>query len=162
MASKKNKADISIVKTVFLTYLILLLHVLLIAAVGALVIFFKGISEYIEWILGTGALIVFASAYYIYYRMKKQSRSLAETLSSPSFAGRNVEISLMGGFASLKIGSEQGMPLIEQAVLPEAKQLEDPTIQRIKELGELARLYENNLLTLDEYNKAKSELMNNL
>ena len=38
-------------------------------------------------------------------------------------------------------------------------QLEDPETARIRELTELARLFEKNLITSEEYNKAKNQIL---
>ena len=51
----KKKESPSIVKGVMTAYLILLLHLSLIAGVGLLVIFFSGVVNYMAWIFFAGA-----------------------------------------------------------------------------------------------------------
>jgi hypothetical protein len=79
-------------------------------------------------------------------------------MNSPLFKGREVEISLLGGLASLKVGKPRHLLL--ENYHGEIKQLEDPDSVRFKELNELVRLFENNLITLEEYNQAKKQIFN--
>jgi hypothetical protein len=162
MKSEKKNEKAGLFKGVVMAYTILVLHVLLIAGVGCLIIFFRGITEYMAWILvGCSALIIF-SGYYFYRRMKEEGRSLRDTLNSPMFSGRNVEISVLGGFASLKIGTPNHMHVLEGSDRFEPfRQLEDPAVVRIRELKTLAQLLEDNLITPEEYNQSKRELFNN-
>jgi len=162
MASKKKK-ETGLFKGVLMAYVILILHVVLAALVGCVVLFFRGITEYMIWILvGCSGLIIF-SGYYFYRRVIKEGRNLRRTLHSPMFSGREVEINLLGGLASVKIGSPTAnVPALDSSgTFEPVRQLEDPATVRIRELKELARLLENNLITLEEYNQTKQELFNN-
>ena len=141
-----------------LAYFILILHVLLLAGIILLVIFLRGVTQYMLWIFLAGALAIVISGYLFYKRMKAEGRTLKETLRSPLFGGRSVEVSLLGGLASFKVGRPDGSNAIEYDRPPEIRQLEDPHSIQIREISELARLYEKNLITLEEYNKAKRQL----
>lgn len=144
-------------KSVMLAYLILLLHLGFIALLGMLVLFFRGMVQYMLVIFLVGTLVIIASAYRFYRKMKKQGKTVGEMLRSPLLEGKNVEISFLGGLASLKVGRpEQGQPLIGYS--PQRYQLEDEATIRLRELNELVRLLEQKLITLEEYNQAKKQL----
>lgn len=160
MIFNKKKEQNGVLKSVFVAYFILVLHVVLLVGIGLMVIFFRGIVNYIAWIFGGGSILIIIAGYLFYRRMKKEKKSLKEMLALPAFQGRSVEVSLLGGFASLKLGKPENVPLIEDNSFENLHQLEDPAVIRIKELGELSRLLDKGLITRDEYNKAKQELFN--
>lgn len=160
MVFNKKKEQNGVLKSVFVAYFILVLHVVLLVGIGLMVIFFRGIVNYIAWIFAGGSILIIIAGYLFYRRMKKEKKSLKEMLALPAFQGRSVEVSLLGGFASLKLGKPENVPLIEDNSFENLHQLEDPAVIRIKELGELSRLLDKGLITRDEYNKAKQELFN--
>ncbi len=137
---------------------ILLLHVVLLAGLGCLVLFFRGMVQYMLWIFLGGSALVTYSGYRAYKRMRDERKNLGELLSLPMFTGRSVEVNLLGGLASLKIGDRENADI--PYTLDPSRQLEDPAANRIRELRELARLFENKLITLDEYNRTKEQLLN--
>ena len=143
---------------VLLAYFILILHVLLLAGIILLVIFLRGVTQYMLWIFLAGTLAIVVSGYLFYRRMKAEGRTLRETLRSPMFGGRPVEVSLLGGLASFRVGRPENSNAIAYDRPPEIPQLEDPHSIHVREISELARLYEKNLITLEEYNKAKRQL----
>jgi hypothetical protein len=155
---KPGKKDPGLFKGVMLAYLILILHVILAAAIGMLIIFFHGIVTYMAWILFFGFALIFGSGYYFYRRLKAQGRSLRETLDSPDLRGKSFEISMFGGMVSFKVGN--GMPDPARALpAPNSPlQLEDPEAARLRELTELSRLLEKNLITQDEFSRIKHDL----
>lgn len=158
MLFKKKKDGNGTFKGVMLAYFILLLHVLLFAFIGLMVIFFRGIINYMLWILIGGGVIIIAVVYYIYRRMKEEGKTLKETLSSPMFSGRPVEVSVLGGLASFKMGRPSNIPTLGNNQSKQFLQLEDSSSMRIRELTELANLFENNLISQDEYNMAKQQI----
>jgi hypothetical protein len=157
MPKEKN----GLLKSVLIAYMILALHVLLIAGLGLMVLFFRGFVQYMLWIFLGGAALIGYSAYRFWKRMKAEGKTLAEMLSSPGFRGRSVEVSLLGGIASIKVGAPEGRRLLplEDEGGHAPRQLEDPETARIRELSELARLLEQNLLTRQEYDAAKERLL---
>jgi hypothetical protein len=158
MKANSVKENNGVIKSVFIAYFILLLHILLLAGLGVLIIFFRGIVNYMLWIFLAGTGIIIFSAYRFYRKMKKEGKTLKEMMNSPLFRGREVEISLLGGLASLKVGKPRNLLL--ENYQGDIKQLEDPNTMRLKELNELVRLFENNLITLEEYNQAKKQIFN--
>ncbi len=146
--------DPGLLKSVFLAHLILVLHVGMIGGLGCLALFFTGLVQFLPWIFFGGSALILYSGYRFYNKMKNEKKSLTEILSDPLLAGREVEISLLGGMVSLRMdGREPGLGIA--APIP-VRQLEDPDSARVRELGELASLLEKNLITQEEYNKAKS------
>ena len=163
MFGKKKEGD-GLVKSVMLAYFILALHVLLIAGMAILVLFFRGVVNYMLWILIGGIALVAFSLFYFFKRMRAEGRSLREMLKNPMFSGRSVEVSLLGGMATVKLGQPTGkLPALESHSTIDIPRLEDPETSRnreISELSELARLLEKDLITVDEFNKAKRRLLN--
>jgi len=159
MAFSKNIDDDKHFKSVLMAYFILLLHVLLVAGLVLLVIFFRGFVNYMVWIFIGGLTIILASGYHFYKRMKKEGKTLRDMLNSPRLSGRTVEVNVLGGLASFKIGQSNNVPLLSDGSYTQPpQQLEDPNAARIKELTELVRLLQDDMITLEEYNKVKQQL----
>jgi len=160
MALKKKIEEDKHFKSVLMAYFILLLHVLLVAGLVLLVIFFRGIINYMIWIFIGGSIAILASGYHFYKRMKAEGKTLRDILSSPQLNGRIVEVNILGGLASFKIGRPDNVPLLENdSSRQHQQQLEDPNTIRTKELSELVRLLQNDLITLEEYNKVKRQIL---
>ncbi len=139
-------------------YLILILHVALIALVGLVVVFLGGIAGYFIWILLGVALLIAGSAFWFYRRMKKQGRQLRDTLNSDAFQGRPVEVSLLDGLVAFRVGGRQpSQTLIEASAQP--LQLEAPGSDPLEKLSELARMYEKGLISRQEFEQYKQTLM---
>ncbi len=156
----KKEKDSQYVKSVLMAYFILVLHVILMAALVLMVIFFRGIIDYMIWVFIGGLIAIIVSGYHFYSRMKREQKTLREILNTPRFNGRSVEISFLGGLASFKIGSANpNMPALENHASVSLPQLEDPESVRKKEFSELVRLLEKDLITLEEYNKFKKEIL---
>lgn len=154
----KVKEENGIFKSLVAAYFILAFHVILIASIGCLVLFFRGIVQYMFWIfIGCTSLVIY-SGYRIIKRMREEKKSLREMLNSPMFQGRNVEISFLGGFASFKIGNSS-VNSIGWDPVASVPQLEDPASARIRKLKELSGLLEKKLITLDEFERMKEELL---
>jgi hypothetical protein len=162
MIDKKKTSD-GLVKSVLLAYFILALHVLLIAGVAILVLFFRGMVNYMLWIVLGGMALIGFSAFYFFRRMRAEGKSLREMLRNPMFNGRSVEVSLLGGMATVKLGQPSQPPAIAHDAAIDVPRLEEPNVPRnrdVSELSELARLLEKDLITVDEFNKAKRQLLN--
>lgn len=148
-------------KSVMMAYLILVLHVLLVAGLVVMVIFLHGLINYMLWILIGGSAAILASGYHFYKRMQKEGKTLREIMGSPWFRGRTVEVSILGGLVSLKIGKSDNVSLLGNDLQGQQRQqLEDPEKIRIRELSELVKLLENNMITLEEYNNIKQQIFN--
>lgn len=154
----KNKNNPSLFSGVMLAYAILLLHVLLIAILGIMVIFFRGIVHYMVWIFLGGTIAIAASAYFFYKRIKAQGKTVKDLLNSPLLSGKSVEVSLLGGMASVKIdrSGAASPPVIEAT--PQVPKLESAKEARIRELTELAKKLEDDLISPEEYDKAQKRI----
>ena len=155
--AKENNTP-SLFRGVMMAYFILIMHVLLIAAMGIMVIFFQGIAQYMSWIFLGGTIAIALFAYYLYRRIKSQGKTFRDILNSALLSGKSVEISLLGGMASLKIdrSTAPSQPAID--VSADVPKLEDPNKVKIRELTELAQKLENDLISPDEYEKAQQKI----
>lgn len=147
-------------KSIMVAYSVLILwHLALIGSLGLLVIFFRGVVNYMLWIFLIGMAAIVVSGYLLYRRMKREGKSLRDMLKTPVFNGRPVEVSVLGGLASFRLGGKPGFPALGSDYLGVSHQLEDPDTVRLRELMELGRMFENNLLTFEEFNQAKKKLL---
>lgn len=159
--SRSSRPDDSqgLFKSVMMAYVVLVLHVLLIAGLGVLVLFFRGVVQYMLWIFLFGAAGIAVSGYLFYRRMKAEGRTLKEMLHSPAFHGRAVEVSFLGGLASFRLGGTSNFAELPDRSIDPAHRLEDPESIRNRELETLLRLLEKDLISPEEYQKAKQELL---
>lgn len=162
---KKAKTDPQpekngIFKGVAAAYMILILHALFIALVGCLVLFFRGMVHYMLWIFLAGTALITFSGYRVYKRMKQERRNLSELLQLPHLNGNSIEVSFLGGVASVKVENPASKALPAGgagARIP--LQLEAPGLSRVHELTELARLFENDLITREEFEISKKHII---
>jgi len=157
---KKDKDGLF--KNIFVAYFILLLHVFLLAGIGLTVVLFKGVYHYLPWIMAGIAILVLTIAWFIYYRMRETSSSLSQVLGTPEFHDRAVEIRLLGGLASFEIKAKA------QSLLPNhtsrSPYAEDLLIESAgdraeRKLLELNGLYEKDLITKEEFEKARQNII---
>ena len=143
---------------VMIAYFILILHVVLIALIGLVVIFLGGVAGYLLWIVIGGTLLISGSAFWFYRRMKKQGRELRDTLNSDIFQGKAVEVSLLDGLVAFRVGGRQSsQTLIEATAQP--LQLEAPESDPLQKLSELAQMYDKGLISREEFERYKQALM---
>lgn len=102
---KKENGFQGLFRGVVLGHLILLFHVLLLAGVGILVVFFRVIMAYLPLILAAGLILFIAAAFFFYKLVKHHGNRIVDILNTPALSGKSVEIRFLGGFASLNIGS---------------------------------------------------------
>ncbi|MGD9081686.1 MAG: hypothetical protein PVG96_20240 [Desulfobacterales bacterium] len=158
---KKDSGDL--LRGILLAHLILFLHLLFIAGLGLVVIFFHGISQYMLWIFLGATVILFASGFFCYRHIKTQGKqTLKDIEESAIFKNRSFEVRLLGGMASLRFGRPDAPKEIENAVGETHHpryQLEDPETLQIRELTALADMLEKNLITAEEFSRAKQKIM---
>ncbi|MBI9076181.1 MAG: hypothetical protein JEZ02_12280 [Desulfatibacillum sp.] len=154
---KRPSENAGVLKSVFLAYFILLLHVVLIMGLGGIVLFFGGVVQFMPWIFFGGTALALYSGYRFFQKLKREGKSLSEVLSDPLLNGKEVEVTFLGGLVSLRM---DGRGAAERLAGPRhIAQLEGPEAMRLRELKELARLFEKNLITSAEYQKAKQGLL---
>jgi len=161
MSIRKKDKD-GVFKNIFVAYFILLLHVFLLAGIGLSVVLFKGVYHYLPWIMAGIAVLVLAIAWIIYARMRATSSSLSQVLGTPEFQDRAVEIRLLGGLATFEIKAK------EQPLLPnhtglssysDAQLIESADDMAERKLLELNALYEKDLITEKEFEKARRSII---
>jgi hypothetical protein len=159
MFRKRLKTDHDgLFKGVVVAHAILALHLLMIAGLGLTVVFLTGLAHYMSWIVLGGMAILAVSSYLFYRRIRKEGKSVGEALQMPLFQGREVEIRLLGGFASLKLG-KPAQRSVDSGAFEPPLQLESPESSRIREIAALAQLLEKDLITREEYDQAKRRLL---
>ena len=142
-------------KSITVAFLILIMHVLLIGGVGILVLLVSGIINHTAWFLA-GIALTAVGSYMIYKRIKADSKELKKAVGD--LHDKNIEISLLGGMASMKISSSNAESSTRQIESDRTKLLSAPGSGNVQQLTELSRLYEKKLITRDEYEKAKKEI----
>lgn len=161
MSIRKKDKD-GVFKNIFVAYFILLLHVFLLAGIGLTVLLFKGIYHYLPWIMAGIAVLVLTIAWLIYYRMKETSSSLSEVLGAPEFQDRAVEVRLLGGLASFEIKAKEH-PLLPNhtGLSPYSEDLliESAADRAERKLLELNALYQKDLITHEEFEKARQNII---
>jgi hypothetical protein len=109
---KKDSGDL--LRGIFLAHLILFLHLLFIAGLGLVVIFFQGISQYMLWIFLSATAILLASGFFCYRHIKTRGKqTLKDIEESAIFKNRSFEVRLLGGMASLRLGRPDGATAME-------------------------------------------------
>jgi hypothetical protein len=150
-------------KSILTAYLILLLHVVLIAGIGITIILFKGLYQYLPWVMGGIALFVVAISWLLYQRMKSNSAEIKDILAMPQFQDRTVEVKLLGGIASFKItpGSNQ-QTLIEDhsgSNYSNTLMIENDVNQTEQKILKLTALFKKDIITREEFDKAKQDIL---
>lgn len=140
------------------------LHILLVIGLVLLVIIFQGFLEYTLWIFLGGIALILGSGFLIWSRLKKRKESLGDTLNDPTFRGRDVEVSFMGGAVNLRLGARDNTQRGREALQGGESQnapleLEDRDTVRVRELKDLSRLMEKGVITEEEYQSAKKRLL---
>lgn len=157
---KSNDSGESLFKGVLLAHLILVLHFVLLAVLVMVVFFFGWLVTHLFWIIGGLILLISLSAYLFYRRLRREGRSLREAMHSPLFAGRSVEINLLGGMASLRVGPPTHTKSIaHNGDVDASTALEDPEVMRIREIAVLADLLDKELISPEQFDAAKQKIM---
>lgn len=156
--TRKTKNADGLFRGVTAAYAVLLLHLLLIAGLGLVVIFLTGIATYMFWIVAGGIALLSLSGYLFFKRLRREGKTLGETLRAPDFQGREVEVSLLGGLATMRLGKADPKKELDAGGYGQRPLLEDPQTSRIREIQALAELLEKNLITREEFDQAKSKL----
>jgi hypothetical protein len=158
MGFKQKDKKEGIFQGVLIAYVILILHVGLIMGLGFLVFFFSGFIHYMGWIFLFGTAVVLWSGYYFYRRMKQEGRNLKEMIRMPLLSGKTIEVSLLGGLASFRVGPAGDRPLLSESDTYSTPLLEDPSRTELQDLKELAKLLQAGLITREEFDMAKQKL----
>ncbi len=155
----KNLNKNGLFKSIFTAYLILLLHVVLLAGIGVTIILFKGLYQYLPWVMGGIALLVMVIAGLLYQRMKNNSAQIKEILSMPQFQDRTVEIKLLGGIASFKITPETNQHTLIDNNYSNTLLIENDINKTEQQILKLTTLFKKDIITKEEFDKAKQDII---
>lgn len=160
----RRKDKEGLFKGIFAMYFILILHVFLLAGVGLTVVLFKGMYTYLPWILGAAAVLLIIFAFAFYRKLRGGARDMKSVLGSEEFAGRDIEVKLLGGLATFNISGETYDPSRLLTSNPgketgAGKALESAESRAEKKIIELADLYEKNLITREEFDNARQRVL---
>ena len=159
MGLLKYNNNESLFKSVMLAHMILALHLLLLGILVVVIFFFGWLVTHLFWIILGILLISGLISYLVFRRLRREGRSIREALRSPMFEGRSVEINLLGGMASFRLGPPSGHPVIGYNGENRLLSLEDPESTRMREIAELAELLEKKLITPEEFAAAKRKIL---
>lgn len=159
----KNSNDSGLPRGIYIASIILLLHVFLIFVIGSIIILFKGMYQYLPWIMGGLGILISATVWILYKRMKANSSDIKEILSMPQFQNREVEVKFLGGMASFKIAPETNhQTLIEHHALNNSNTLmiENDLNKNEQKIFKLKELFEKeDLMDKKEFEKAKQDIL---
>ncbi len=159
----KNSNDSGLPRGIYIASIILLLHVVLLAVIGSMIILFKGMYQYLPWILGGLGILITATVWILYQRMKKNSSDIKEILSMPQFQNREVEVKFLGGMASFKISPETNhQTLIEHHALNNSNtpMIENGLNKKEEKIFRMKELFEKeNIMDKEEFEKAKQDIL---
>ena len=158
---KKDREGL--LKNIFTAYFILLLHVLLVAGVGVTVVLFKGVYHYLPWIMAAIGILVISIAWTVCRRMWQSSSRLQDILGIHEFQDREVEVRLLGGLASFKIKARENISALPEytpyPVSANAPLIENAVSRAEKKLMQLSTMYEQNLITREEFETARQNII---
>jgi len=141
-----------------LTFTILLLHILMVLLLGVAVVFFRGVVDYFAWILFGGLFLIGLSGYLFFRRLRRDNRRLRDVLNDPALKGRSLEISFLGGLASVRVGAPGETSSMIEA-FPAPPLIEDPESVRLREIARLVRMLEKGQISREEYEQLKEEVL---
>jgi hypothetical protein len=158
----KTSHNSDVLRGILFFQLIVVSQIIVIALLAMVVFFIKGFAEFFYWIVFGGAAVVGLTSFWVYRRFKKKGlKTVTDAIHSPDLQGRQVEVRVLGGLLSVKLGGDQPhSAALSNPLIQHRGQLEDPETVRIRELAELSRLLEKNLITPEEFKRSKARLYN--
>lgn len=124
-----------------------------------LILFFYGIINHAFWIILGTAFIISGGGYWFYRKIKSDGKMLNTVIVNSLLAGKTVEVSLLGGIAKFKVSDSHSNNALNNSSSNDQRQLEAPNNTHMKDLAELALLYEKKLITSEEYDRAKQKII---
>ena len=90
MANKNKNQGENLFKAVIMTHIILFLHLLIIAGLVLMVIFLRGVTQYMLWVFLGATGLLMLSGFFIYRRIKSKGKKMFQDIeNSPLFQGRS-------------------------------------------------------------------------
>jgi hypothetical protein len=169
MMLKKSDND-GVFKNIFIASFILLFHVVLLAGIAIFVVLIKGFFQYLPWIMAGAAILVALCVWMIFRQMRKNTGRIQDILSNEQLHNRNVEISFMGGLAAFKIQAKEDAGRLlaypgPDKLPPDTRLIETDTDRTQntdrteKKMNHLDALYEKELITKEEFDKARQSII---
>jgi hypothetical protein len=159
----KNSNDSGLPRGIYIASIILLLHVVLLAVIGSIIILFKGMYQYLPWIMGGLGILIIATVWILYQRMKKNSSDIKDILSMPQFQNREVEVKFLGGMASFKIAPEiNQQTMIEHHALNNSStpMIENGLNKKEQKIFRMKALFKKeDLMDKEAFEKAKQNIL---
>lgn len=160
----KNTDNDGVFKNIFIAYFILLFHVVLLAGIAVFVVLIKGFFQYLPWIMAGAAILVALCVWIIFRQMRKNAARIQDILSNEQLRNRNVEISFMGGLAAFKIQTKEDAGRLltypgPDKPPPETRLIETDTDRTEKKMNHLDALYDKELITKEEFDKARQSII---
>ncbi|RMF46351.1 MAG: hypothetical protein D6751_05305 [Deltaproteobacteria bacterium] len=152
--------------SVLLAHLVLVLHGIVLLLLAFLVLFFRGVIAYLPWIVLGGGVVLLVSGWYCWRSLKRRGRGLGDVLSHPLIQERGLEVRLLGGVASLRLGPPGGsnqslarVPLQIEAERVPALPDDSSEAERMRALARLVKLREAGELDEEAFQLLRRELV---
>jgi len=163
---KKRRLNLS---NIWTGYSIILVHLFFVVALATSMIFIQALSEYFIYVLAGGLISALLLFLFIYRKLRRDGRQMVDNLQKASSRyGHDIRIDLMGGMASIAISNQRppaGQPPLQLAGnragdAVEALPAPDQNAEKTRtELLRLAELYENQLISRNEFDLLKKNLL---
>jgi hypothetical protein len=165
MATEKPRSGLF--SSLFLMYLILILHGLVIVLFALLVVFFRGVVTYLPWIMLAGGLLVVVSGWILWRKFRHSQLDIKALLDNPVLRDRAVELRFLGGVATVRLGAPGSVAnSMSEAIeyrpiqtVESVPQLEDVESIKLKQLARLIKLRESGELNEMEFQDLKKTLL---
>jgi len=154
---EKKQGYGGIFSSVLVAYSILILHIVLIFLLAIAVFFLGGLINNFIWIFFGIIVLLIASGYYFFRWFKLKRKNIGDAINSPVFNGRSVQVSLLGGLASLKIEAPNNLKLLTDNAKPPKEISDFSNTEGIHEIEKMAKLYDDGLITYEEYRILKDQ-----
>ena len=159
----KNSNDSGLPRGIYIASIILLLHVVLLTVIGSIIILFKGMYQFLPWIMGGLGILITSTVWILYQRMKKNSSDIKDILSMPQFQNREVEVKFLGGMASFKIAPETNQQtLIEHHALNNSNtpMIENDLNKKEEKIFRMKELFKKeDIMDKEAFEKAKQDIL---
>jgi predicted nucleic acid-binding Zn ribbon protein len=114
---------------------------------------------------GAGLLIALC-VWLVIRQMRKNSQQIQDIMSNEQLKNRNVEVSFMGGLASFKINSKEqdtgrllASPEPDNHSSEDIRLIETDADRAERKMNQLNALYEKDLITKEEFDKARQSII---
>jgi len=154
-----QQSEYTIYKNLLAAFLILAIHILLIGGIGILILFFYGIVNHLVWVI-IGISCVSGGGIWLYTRLKSDVRAI-RNITGESLKGKTIEASFLGGVANFRISDSRYTTQIPGTPAGPARQLTGPDPDSPDSLADLERLYKKQIISRDEYVRAKKKILEN-